>query len=328
MKKLNHIKTLFLTIIFITINLNLMASSHIQKSSVTSIEKELKIALILWRGETKAEIGFKQKLKDLGYKVKYTTYDAQNKRFEFPTILRKVKFENFDYIYTFGTSASQMTKHLLNNKVPQIFNIVSSPQETNIVKYMNATGGNISGVSNKVSLEVQIQTALQIIKFKRLALFFNPREANSMIIRSKLILLGQKYQFEVVSLRSPTLTMLQSNLDQLVKKQLKVDAVYLPADSFIVSNAKLIGQELRAAKLKSIAAIKEYVEYGALIGTVVDYSNLGKMAAMILHDHQNGTKLENIPVQMQKKPSIVLNKTTCDLLDVKIDQKIMFQTFK
>ncbi len=322
---MNYLKNLFLILSFMLCISNVKALSSEIKQSSSIIKKELKIALILWRGVTKAEVSFKNTLKILGYKVKYTMYNAQNQRYKFPDVLRRINFSKYDYIYTFGTTASQLTKRLLDNKVPQIFNIVSAPVMANVVDSMNGSSENIAGVSNQVPLELQIKTALSVIKFKRLALFFNPREQNSMIIRSKLIHLGEKYNFEVISLRSPIKEMLKENVKKLTTKSVAVDAVYLPADSFIVSNAKFIGEELRKAKIKSIGAIQEYVEQGALMGTVTDYTKLGEMAASIIHQHKNGTKLEDIPVKFQKNPFIVLNKTTCDILEIELDQRILDQ---
>ncbi|MBE9540983.1 MAG: ABC transporter substrate-binding protein, partial [Proteobacteria bacterium] len=41
-------------------------------NSAFAAGKTLKIAMLLWRGETKAEQGFKDGLKELGYSVDYT----------------------------------------------------------------------------------------------------------------------------------------------------------------------------------------------------------------------------------------------------------------
>ena len=38
------------------------------------------------------------------------------------------------------------------------------------------------------------------------------------------------------------------------------------------------------------------------MGVVPDYRELGKAAAMIVHRHQQGTKLKDMPVQAAKKP--------------------------
>ncbi|MCP4023377.1 MAG: hypothetical protein GY729_16150 [Desulfobacteraceae bacterium] len=286
--------------------------------------KPLKLALILWRGETQAEKGFKDGLNELGYSIKYSVFDAENKRHEFSSLIRSVKFEQYDYIYTFGTTATKMTKTLLKNKVPHIFNIVTGPVESEIVKSMDSTGGNISGASSKVPIQLQIENAMKVIQFKRLAVLFNPLEKNSMIIMENLKKLSNKFNFQVISLRSPPANqILEKNLQKLVDNLIDVDAVYLPSDSFIVSNASLIGKELRKSKIPSIGAIKKFIDQGAMIGTVVDYYTLGKMAATILDSHQKGKKLYDIPVQIQKDPVIVFNKTTIDLLNVKIAEELI-----
>ncbi|MFQ5936416.1 MAG: hypothetical protein ACE5LB_08420, partial [Acidiferrobacterales bacterium] len=42
--------------------------------------KELNIAMVLWRGETEAELGFKEGLQELGYSVRYTILNAGQDR--------------------------------------------------------------------------------------------------------------------------------------------------------------------------------------------------------------------------------------------------------
>ena len=157
-----------------------------------------------------------------------------------------------------------------------------------------------------------------------MGLSFNPREKNSMLVRDKIAELASKSRFEIVDLRSPPVQeMLQENLQKLRDKSVPVDAVYLPPDSFLVSNADLIGSELRAAKIKSIASLGTFIEKGALMGVVPDYYELGKAAAMIIHRHQQGTKLKDMPVQAAKKPLLMINKTTSRALNVKIPDALL-----
>ena len=169
-----------------------------------------------------------------------------------------------------------------------------------------------------------MQTPLKIVPFKRLGLLFNPREKNSMLIRDKISEVATRSGFEVVDLRSPPAQeMLQDNLQKLRDKSIAVDAVYLPPDSFLVSNAQLIGSELMAAKMKSIASIETFIEKGALLGLVPNYSELGKAAAMIINRNQQGTKLKDIPVQSAKKPLLMINKTTGRALNLKIPEALL-----
>lgn len=289
--------------------------------------KELKIAMITWRGETAAGQGFKEGLKELGYTVQYAAMDAGQNKTKLGHILREElqpRLKEFDYVYTFGTTVTKAAKQIINNQVPQIFTIVVDPVGAGIVKSMDAPGANISGASNRVSLDVQLDTALKVIKFKKLGLLFNPREKNSVLVREGLQKLAAKKGFELVDLRSPPArNSLKENLQILKDRKIHVDAVYLPADSFILSQAKLVGAELKGAGIKSIASIKKYVDNGALMGLVPEYHELGKAAARIVDQNQKGTQLETIPVYTQPEPVLVVNKTTARALKTDIPQALL-----
>lgn len=289
--------------------------------------KNLRIVMVLWRGETEAEKGFQDGLKESGYSVQYTAMNARQDRIELGRLLREEvqpRLRDFDYIYTFGTTVSKETKTLVADQIPQLFNIVADPVEGGIVQSMQSSGGNISGASNTIPLPLQIETALKVFPLKRLGLLFNPREKNSVAIRKELSVIAKQYQVEVIDLPSPpVLRMLQVNLQKLRTQSVRVDAVYLPQDSFLVSNAKHIGDELKAAKLKSIAAIKDYVDQGALMGVVSEYYELGKAVARIVDRHQKGEKLQSIPVQTQRQPTLVINTTTSELLGVQVSESLL-----
>jgi ABC-type uncharacterized transport system substrate-binding protein len=295
-------------------------------NSPLASDKRLKIAMILWRGETRAESGFKDGLKEFGYSVETIIMNAGQDIKKLGSLLSqlKPKFDEFDYIYTFGTTVSRRTRVIVNDRVPQIFNVVTDPVGAGIVQSMTSSGGNISGMSNAISIAVQIESALEVIKFNKLGIFFNPREKNSMITRKELYKVAKDFNFEVIDLRSPPVQkMLQENLQKLIDKSILVDAIYLPSDSFLVSNAKLIGSRLRVAKVKSIGAIKSFIENGALMGVVFDYYELGKTVARIVDRHQKGEKLQNIPIEKVEAPYLVINKTTSDILNINIPEAIL-----
>jgi ABC-type uncharacterized transport system substrate-binding protein len=295
-------------------------------NSLLASGKSLKIAMILWRGETQAESGFKDGLKELGYSAEYIIINAGQDIKKLGVLLSKLKpkFDEFDYIYTFGTTVSRRTRVIVNDRVPQIFNVVTDPVGAGIVQSTESSGGNISGMSNAIPISVQIKSALEVIKFNKLGIFFNPREKNSIITRKELYNVAKDFDFEVIDLRSPPVQkMLQENLRKLIDEPVLVDAVYLPSDSFLVSNAKLIGSQLRTAKVKSIGAIKSFIENGVLMGVVIDYYQLGRAAAKIVDRHQKGEKLQNIPIEKVEEPYLVINKTTSDILNIKIPEAVL-----
>lgn len=301
--------------------------SLITENRLFAANDDLEIAMVLWRGETPAENGFKEKLEELGYSVNYTTLNAAQDNKKLGRLLRedlKASLGDFDYVYTFGTTVSKAVRIVLRDEIPQIFNIVAAPVQAGLVHSMQSTGGNITGVTNAIPLSVQIETALMVIPFKRLGLIFNPREKNSMAIRGNLYEVSGKYGYEIVDLKSPPARdALEANLAKLKDGSIVVDAVYLPQDSFIVSNAELIGRELKAAKIKSIGSIKKYIENGALLGVVPDYRALGKEAAVIVDRHRKGEELKDIPVQFPRDAVLVINKSTSRALQINMSDDLV-----
>jgi len=284
--------------------------------------QSLRVAMILWRGPTEAEKGFKDGLKELGYSVEYTELNANQDRGELGRLLRETirpRLDALDYLYTYGTTVTLAAKSVVQDKVPVIFNIVNDPVGAGIVESLERSGANIAGVSNEVPLPFQLKTALALFPIKRLGLLFNPREKNSMLVRDKILAVAPSLGIEVVDLRSPpALDALQENLRKLRDRSIAVDAVYLPPDSFLVSNAKEIGSALRDAQVKGIASLEPFIDQGALLGVVPDYYQLGKAAAAVVHRHQEGQRLQDMPVQIDKEPGLKINATTGRLLKVTV----------
>jgi len=303
-----------------------LAIMLIPDHATLAAEKPLKIATVQWTGDTRACIGFRDGLNELGYAVEYTMLDAEQDRTNLGYILRETlrpRLKEFAYVYTYGTTVTKATKLILNNQAPQIFAIVLDPVCAGIVPSLESSGANITAATNGVSLALQLDTALTIAKFKTLGFLFNSRENNSLLIRKDLRELAAGKQIEIIDLRSPpAMDALNENLRKLKEKSIVVDAVYIPSDSFMRTNAELIGSELRAAKIKSFGATKEYVDGGVLMGLVPDYYKLGKAAAGIVDGHQKGEKLQNIPVATDEQPTLMINRATARLLNVTIPEAL------
>jgi ABC-type uncharacterized transport system substrate-binding protein len=284
--------------------------------------RTLKIAMVLWRGETDAEQGFKEGLKELGHTARFVVMNAGQDRGELGRLLRedlKPQLERLDYVYVFGTTATLATRSIVHDTVPIVFNIVADPVGAGVVSSLERSGANIAGVSNEIPLALQLRTALTVVPVRRLGLFFNPREKNSMLIRDKLAEVARPLGIEVIDLRSPPAQdMLHDNLRRLRDRSVAVDAVYLPADSFLISEAKLLGAELRTARISSIAAVETYVDHGALLGVVPQYRELGRAAAAIVHRHLNGEWLQEMAVQVDPEPVVKINAATSRALGVAI----------
>ncbi|MGI9535591.1 MAG: ABC transporter substrate-binding protein [Desulfocapsaceae bacterium] len=294
----------------------------VHAGSASAAKEELRIAILLWRGETAAETGFKEGLLESGYQTNFEIFDSAQDLSKLGAILHSIKnnIEAYDYIYTFGTTVSRRAQVVIGGQIPQIFNIVTDPVAAGIVDDLDSPGSPISGGTDNIGIAQQLDEVSQWLTFKKLGLFFNPREKNSLIIRDDLHRYGKERGFEVIDFRCPpTDQILSKNLAALVKDRGLVDAVYLAPDSYLSSEASLIGAQLREAKVISISQVRTLIEHGVLIGVAGDYYDLGKHVATIVDRHQQGTPLEEIPVERFTTFKLLINQATADTLELTID---------
>jgi len=269
----------------------------------------LSVAMILWRGQTEAEKGFINEFEKSGYNLEYEIYDAgQNQNILDEIIKTKLapNLNKHDYIYTFGTTVSLSVKKYLQNKKPQIFNIVAKPIEVGLIDSFESSGNNICGVTNYVSIEDQIINARAVISFEKLGVLYNPLEKNSKLIFEQLEKLAEEYNYSIIELPcTPQTNELHDNLEKIKNGSTGVDAVFLPPDSYLVSKAEYIAAELKESKIGSIGSIEKFISSGILVGTVTDYNNLGELFTEaerkdfasrwgLMKDLKSGTSQRNI----------------------------------
>lgn len=279
----------------------------------------LSIAMVVWRGQTDAETGFIAALEEQGHDVELTWYDAGQDRMKLGQLIRgelSENLDNYDYIYSFGTTVTKALKTHLNGRKPHIFNIVSFPAKAGILPSEQGGQKNTAGVSSRVPTEKQFTNAMEFMRLSKVVVAFNPREQNSTLQLQKAVELGKKYEFDVVPLRiRPDADVFMSDLQKL-KKHLPISAIYLPSDSFLISNAEQIMKYVNENEIPSICAVSAYLKNGCLIGTLADYDRLGRLAAGIVEKHQQGVDISSLPVEFDTEPSPTISELTQEKLRI------------
>jgi ABC-type uncharacterized transport system substrate-binding protein len=283
--------------------------------------KNLKIALITWRGQTDGEKGFKDGLKELGYEVTYQEFDAQQDMTRLSTILKtELDPKQFDYLYTFGTSASVRVSKEYNEEVSHIFNIVNFPVETGLVKSLEAPGRNISGASNYIPIEKQMPILNQIFKVKKLGIVYNPREKNAEVSLEAIKKIAPQYGYTLEIHRiAPETDTLKEFLEGVEKGEITADVFHLISDSYLISQSEAITSALTKVKIPTFSPVEEIVKKkGGLVGLVTSYYELGKGAASVVDQHQKGKPLAEIPVALSSL-TLMINKKVADTLEIQFD---------
>ncbi|MGL6295404.1 MAG: ABC transporter substrate-binding protein, partial [Plesiomonas sp.] len=248
--------------------------------------------------------------KKQGFNPEITVFDAKQDRTHLATLLRTQlapELASYDYVYSFGTTASLMSKTFLAGRKPLIFNVVSDPVGAGVVSVSKAENKMVAGVSNLTFLPVQIKNARKYIpQGNKMLLPINPRERNTQLIGEQLKPVAAQYQWELTMWRmNPEKAVLRSELIRL-QEAAKNSVVFIPADSYLISVSKELMQALNEAKIPTICSIEAFIPYQCTVGTVGRYRTQGVLAARIIAMHQKGTALQDIPVQYDMNPQLIV----------------------
>lgn len=279
-----------------------------------------RIAMVTWRGETRAEAGFTDGLEKFGYHPVMTKHHCRQDPERLDRILDILENQPPDLIYVFGTTATKRVVHRIRNR-PVIFDIVTRPVESGIIASWQSSGNNATGVSSMVPVANQIKALKKVISFSKLGIIYNPLEQNSIIQFQLLEQLAGSQGFALIPFMITRAEDIQKELKDLGAR---VDAVYLPSDSMIKSLGQAIMARVNEQKLPSLAAMEEMViDDGAMMGLVPDYYQLGGLAARTAHQVLEGKHPSEIPVVTSDHFNITVNLKTARTIGIQIPTGIL-----
>lgn len=293
-------------------------------ASVAQAADPYRVYVITWRGVTAAEEGFMSYLRERGIPTQFILRDAARDHGRLEAILAEVRRERPDLVYAFGTTAAlrlvgsegnqHPEDHLLD--IPVIFNIVADPVGAHLVSDLTGSGRNLTGTSHLVPVETQFNALRGLGDYKTVGAIYNPLEANSTLTILQLEDLFARAGIELLKAPIPHTngTPLLDAVPQVVRRLADAGAqiVYLPSDSFLISNAEAVVSEIHRYGIPTFSATESPIrEAGALIGIVSNYFTVGRFAGYkaerILVD---GEPPGDIPIETLARFTFLVNLET------------------
>jgi len=256
--------------------------------------RAFQIMMILWRGETPVERGFREQLASRGVKADFLVRDLERDLGRLPAVLDEVRRTRPDLVYTWGTGvtlgtvgrwdAADRTPYIGN--LPVVFAMVAAPGPTGIAPPPGAPRRpNVTGVSHIAPLPAQIKAIRAYLPLARLGIVYNPAEPNSMANVEELRAAAPEMDFALLEAPVPpdaTGAPDPASLPGLVGRLSKDGAqiLYIGPDTFIGNHR----DELTAAGLAHgipcfTATELEIRESNAMLGLVSPYEAVGRLAA-------------------------------------------------
>lgn len=268
-------------------------------------------------------------LEELGMKdkVEIIYKDAQSDPSNVNTIINQFVGEKVDMIIPIATGAAQ-TALAATKDIPIVFAAASYPVEAGLVKDMNVTDQNITGVSDAIGVEEIFELSQDLTPdVKTYGFIYNPGEVNSVssIQRAKdyCDANGMKY-IEANIANSGELLQAAQSLTS------KVDAIFVPNDNTVALAMPMLSQEAINAEIPVYTGADSLIKDGGFATVGIDYKVLGRQVAEMAARILEGETIAENPVEVINKYTNMINITTAKSLGIEIDKERLdeFQIFE
>lgn len=281
-----------------------------------------RIFMVLWRGETQSEVGFRDYLAEHNVPVTYTVRNVNQDPGKLAAIREEIRETKPDLVYTWGSTVTVGIAGVLDDTdpknhvgdIPVLFTTVTDPVGADLVQSFAHPGRNVTGTSHMAPLDAQMKGMASYGPFHRIANIYNPAELNSASLALSVNKYCHDHGIEVVNAPipldaqgKPMASAIPDVIAQVATKN--VDYIYLGPDSFIGSQAALFTDTAIKYHLKVFATTEQPLHNGhALFGLISPYYSLGRLtgskARQILVDHKPASE---VPVEVLGRFAYVVN---------------------
>ena len=260
-----------------------------------------------------AREGFEDELENAGISVEFETMNAQGDQSNLQSMSEQLSSNN-DLMLTIATPAAQAMATVEQEK-PVLFTAVTDAEDAGLVDSNEAPGKNLTGTSDMVPIDEQIDLLLSIIPdAETIGIVYNSSEPNSEIQANLAI-----EALEAAGVQAQVATVTTTNDVQQVVTSVasSVDGLYIPTDNTLASTMATVGEIAKEFQLPVVAGDSQQVETGGLATFGISYEELGRQTAlMALEIIQNGASPAELAVQTSDNLELTVNEEMAEALGI------------
>ncbi|WP_316354301.1 ABC transporter substrate-binding protein [Candidatus Trichorickettsia mobilis] len=226
-----------------------------------------------------------------------------------------------------GTVAAQsFIKYAKLGQIKMVFSTVTDPLGAGLVNDLQKPGGNISGVSNFVQLEPQLELFKKLLpSLKKLGILYNPGEANSVSIVQKLEKLCPKFDLILIKQTASKTADVAQSATKLAESS---EAIFISNDNTALSAMQSIIKAANEATIPVFVSDTDAIGSGAVAALGPNQYQVGwqtgKMIVRIAQDSDNALPAVEFP----ESTELYLDLNAAKKLGINVSQDIIKQAAK
>ena len=268
--------------------------------------------------------GARDELKAEGYEVgknlKWEYQSAQGNTGTAAQIARKFVGDKPDAIIGIATPTAQAVA-AATKTVPLVYSGVTDPVAAQLVKSWDASGTNVTGVSDKLPLDKQVALIKRVVpNAKTVGMVYNPGEANSVVVVKELEKLLPAAGLTLKTAAAPRTVDISSAANSLVGK---VDVIYTNTDNNVVSAYESLVKVANDRKIPLVASDTDSVKRGAIAALGINYYDLGRQTGKVVGRILKGEKPGSIASQTSSNLELFVNTAAAAKQGVKLSDDLV-----
>ena len=268
--------------------------------------------------------GVEDELKDNGYiagqNLKLQFASAQGSSANAAQIAKQFVANKPDVIVGIATPSTQALV-ATTKSIPIVFTAVTDPVAAKLTPSWDASKTNVTGVSDALSLEPQIDMMLKIKPdAKNIGYVYSPSEVNSTIVLKELQIALEKRGMKIIAAPAQRTSDISTAARSLKGK---VDLIYTTTDNNVVSAYEALAKVANENKIPLVASDPDSAERGAIAALGMSYYDLGRQAGKIVIRILNGEKPGDIAPQVGNITQLTINKKAAERQGVTLSEEVL-----
>lgn len=232
--------------------------------------------------------------------------------------------EKCDLLCTIGPYASKLAASLTTD-IPIVFAGIADPEKEGLVESNEKPGGNVTGVSSYSPTFEQIEL-IPILRpqTKKIATIYSSTDVDAT---TQAILAVKKAEELGLTAEKYPVTKAEELKTTLADiKKAGIQAVFLPADEFILKNIATILKYTDANKIPVFVGNETMLKKGAFATCTVNYVSVGRVAAGLSYDILFAKKEPaSLSVVYKHDSYNLVNQASPDKLGIQLNQTMLDQ---
>ncbi len=268
--------------------------------------------------------GVRDELKAAGFEngkgLKFEYQSAQGNTGTAAQIARKYVGDKPNAIVAIATPSAQAMVAATKD-IPVVYSAVTDPVAAKLVKTWEASGTNVTGVSDMSPLTKHLELIRKVApNAKRVGVVYSPGEANSVAIVDALKKAAPAAGFVLVEASAARSIDVASAAQSLVGK---ADVIYAPTDNNVMSAFEGIVKVAQASKIPVVAADTDAVKRGAVAALGLNYYDIGRQTGKVVVRILNGEQPGQIASQTSSTFELHVNPAAAQKQGVTLSDELV-----